>query len=87
MKDVLVSVLCLTYNHEKYIESALEGFVNQKTDFNFEVLVHDDASVDNTQLIVSQYAKKYPEIIKPIFQKENQYSKGISISEEILSKS
>ena len=86
MKDVLVSVLCLTYNHEKYIESALEGFVNQKTDFNFEVLVHDDASVDNTQLIVSQYAKKYPEIIKPIFQKENQYSKGISISEEVLSK-
>ena len=44
----LISVYCLTYNHEEYIRDTLEGFVNQKTDFSFEVFVHDDASSDNT---------------------------------------
>ena len=77
--DPLVSVLCLTYNHEKYIRDALEGFVNQKTNFPYEVFVHDDASTDNTAEIIREYADKYPDIIKPIYQKENQYSKGISI--------
>lgn len=74
--DVLVSVCCLTYNHEKYIRDALEGFVNQKTSFSYEVIVHDDASTDSTAKIIQEYEKKYPEIIKPIYQKENQYSRG-----------
>lgn len=75
----LVSVYCLAYNHEKYIKSALDGFVSQKTDFSYEVFVHDDASTDHTADIIKEYANKYPSIIKPIFQKENQYSKGVSI--------
>lgn len=70
-----VSVLCMTYNHEKYIRSALEGFVSQKTDFDYEVIVHDDASTDGTADIIREYAEKYPHIIKPIYQTENQYSK------------
>ena len=72
----LVSVACITYNHEKYIEDAIEGFLIQETDFPFEILIHDDASTDNTTNIVREYAEKYPNIIKPIFQTENQYSKG-----------
>ena len=75
----LVSVACITYNHEKYIEDAIEGFLVQETDFPFEILIHDDASTDNTANIVREYAEKYPNIIKPIFQKENQYSKGKKI--------
>lgn len=71
----LVSVWCTTYNHEPYIRQCLEGFVLQKTNFRFEVIVHDDASTDGTADIVCEYAKKYPEIIKPILQQENQYSK------------
>ena len=79
-----VSIYCLTYNHEKYITDALEGFIRQKTNFPFEVIVHDDASTDNTAKIIKRYADKYPDIIKPIFQKENQHSKGVSITEKFI---
>lgn len=79
-ENVAVSIVCNAYNHEKYIRDALEGFVNQKTNFNFEVLIHDDASTDGTADIIREYEKKYPDIIKPIYQTENQYSKGFKIS-------
>lgn len=72
---IAVSVICNAYNHEPYIRSALEGFVMQKTTFPFEVLIHDDASTDHTADIIREYEKKYPEIIKPIYETENQYSK------------
>jgi glycosyltransferase involved in cell wall biosynthesis len=52
----------------------LEGFVMQKTNFKFEAIVHDDASTDGTAAIIMEYAEKYPDIIQPIFQIENQYS-------------
>ncbi|MCI8346280.1 MAG: glycosyltransferase family 2 protein [Clostridia bacterium] len=74
-----VSVYCLVYNHEKYLKTALQGFVSQKTNFDYEVFVHDDASTDGSKLIVEEYAWQYPQIIKPIYQQENQYSKGVSI--------
>lgn len=70
-----VSICCITYNHEKYIRDALEGFVMQKTNFKFEAIVHDDASTDNTTTIIREYAEKYPDIIKPIIETENQFSK------------
>lgn len=75
-KNIKVTVCCTTYNHEKYIRKALNGFVMQKTDFPFKVIVHDDASTDNTAEIIKEYAEKYPDIIKPILQTENQYSKN-----------
>lgn len=77
---IIVSICCLTYNHEKYISQCLEGFLIQKTNFIFEVLIHDDASTDNTAKIIREYEKKYPNIIKPVYQSENKYSKGISVS-------
>jgi glycosyltransferase involved in cell wall biosynthesis len=72
----LVSICCITYNHEKYIEDALEGFLIQKTDFPFEIIIHDDASTDHTDDIIREYESMYPNLIKPIYQKENQLSKG-----------
>lgn len=78
--EIMVSVSCLVYNHEKYLRKCLNGFVMQKTNFKFEVLIHDDASTDHSADIIREYEKKYPEIIKPIYQTENQYSKGVSIS-------
>lgn len=81
---ITVSVYCLAYNHERYIRSALEGFIKQKTNFYYEVFVHDDASTDNTALIIKEFAEKYPDIIKPIYQIDNQCSKGLSISREII---
>lgn len=77
--DIMVSVICLAYNHEKYIRDTLDGFIMQKTDFKYEVLVHDDASTDNTADIIREYEAKYPDIIKPVYQTENQYSKGTPI--------
>ncbi len=73
----LVSICCNTYNHERYVRSALDGFVNQKTDFEYEVLVYDDASNDNTPHIIKEYEKKYPELIKPVYQTVNQASRGL----------
>ncbi len=75
---VLVSICCITYNQKEYIRDALEGFVNQRTDFSYEVLIHDDASTDGTAEIIREYADRYPEMIKPILQTENQYSKGLT---------
>ena len=78
--DIIVSVNCLVYNHAKYLRKCLDGFVMQKTNFKFEVLIHDDASTDGSQDIIREYEEKYPDIVKPIYQKENQYSKHILIS-------
>lgn len=75
--EILVSVICNTYNHEKYIEKALRGFVSQKTNFRYEVSVHDDASSDSTRSIIEKYQKKYPDIIKPVFEEKNQFNNGI----------
>lgn len=80
----LVSILCLAYNHEKYIRQALDGFVSQKTDFCFEVIIHDDASTDATAEIIREYERRYPQIIRPIYQKENQYRKGVNIGDTYL---
>lgn len=74
---VLVSINCITYNHENYIEQAIEGFLKQKTDFEFEILIHDDASSDNTVNIIKKYQKQHPNIIKPIFQEINQHTSGV----------
>lgn len=75
----MVSVYCLAYNHGEFIRDALEGFVMQKTTFDYEVFVHDDHSTDNTAEVIREYAQRYPEIIKPIYQSENQHSQGVNI--------
>lgn len=71
----LVVIQCITYNQEPYLKDALEGFVMQKTEFPFIAIVHEDASTDKTAEILREYADKYPDIIFPIIEKENQYSK------------
>ena len=77
-RDCKVSVFCTAYNHEKYIREALDSFVSQKTDFAFEVLVNDDCSTDGTAAIIEEYARRYPDIIRPFIQKENLFSKGLA---------
>ena len=79
--EPLVSVCCATYNHERYIESALDGMLRQRADFPFEILVHDDCSTDGTQAILRRYAQRYPGVVLPLLQTENQYSKGVPINE------
>ena len=74
----LVTFLCMTYNQESYIEQAIKGFLIQKTSFPYEILIHDDCSTDKTKKIIESYIVKYPNIIRCIFQSQNQYSQGKS---------
>ena len=69
-----VSVICTSFNHQEYIENTIKSFLLQETTLPFEIIIHDDASTDNTVSIIQKYAKKYPRIIKTTLQKNNQFS-------------
>ena len=75
-REIVVSISCITYNHAPFIRQCLDGFMMQKTDFAFEVLIHDDASTDGTTEIIKEYEARYPDVIKPIYEEENQWVKG-----------
>lgn len=75
--DCKVSIICITYNQKDYLRQALESMLSQQTDFKFEIILHDDVSTDGTKEIIHEYEAKYPGIIKAIYEKENQYSKGV----------
>lgn len=74
-----VSIICPVFNQEKYIRSALDGFLEQECDYKFEIIVHDDCSTDDTINILLDYRDRYPNIIKLKLQNENQYSQGNKI--------
>ena len=80
LSNPLVSICCITYNHENFIRQALDGFLMQQTNFPIEIIIHDDASTDNTANIIREYQGKHPHLIKPILQTENQYSQGKKVS-------
>ncbi|MBP9794046.1 MAG: glycosyltransferase [Flavobacterium sp.] len=75
----LVSIVCHTFNHEKYLEETINGFLNQKVDFPIEIIIHDDASTDSTRAIIEKYALEFPNLIHGVFQDTNVYSKKINI--------
>ena len=82
--EPLVSICCLTYNHAPFIKECLDGFLRQKTDFPIEILIHDDASTDGTDGIIRDYTERYPELFFPIYEVENQYSKGFSLAPSVM---
>ena len=81
---ITVSIICTAYNQEDYIADTIESFLMQITDFKYEIIVHDDASTDRTADIIKEYEKKFPNIIRTICQKENQYSKNANIFEDFM---
>lgn len=85
-QEIMVTICCITYNQEKYISKTIESFLIQETNFKYEIIIHDDASTDNTTEIIRSYEKRFPDIIKPIYQTENQYSKGVIPSQIIYKK-
>lgn len=82
--EIMVSVFCTVYNHEKFLRKCLDGLVNQKTDFKFEILIHDDCSTDNSKQIIKEYEQLYPDLFIAIYSDENQYSRGVEILQDIL---
>ncbi len=84
MSEILVSVCCSTFNHEKFIAKALDGFLMQKTNFKIEILINDDCSEDNTVSILKEYNKLYPGFFDITFQSENQFSKGVKPFAQML---
>lgn len=72
-----VSIICITYNQKRYLQKAVESMLSQITDFSFEIIIHDDVSTDGTKEIAMDYAQKYPDKVRVILEKENQYSKGV----------
>lgn len=76
--EPILSIICITYNHIDFIAQALNSFLEQETDFGFEILIHDDCSTDGTKEVIEQYAKKYPNIIKAFYEEVNQYQQGIN---------
>ena len=80
----LVSICCTAFNHENFIRDAIEGFLMQETGFPFEIIIHDDASTDNTAKIIKEYEAKHPGLFVTIYQTENQYSRGIKIYSDIV---
>ena len=80
----VVSIICTTYNHERYIESAIRGFLSQTCSFPFEILIHDDASIDGTQRVIRHWQQQYPNVIKTVLQTQNQLSRGVRPFELLL---
>lgn len=69
--EVEVSIIMLVYNHERYLEKALESILKQKVNFKYEILISDDVSIDKSKEILIKYQKKFPEKIKILFRKKN----------------
>ena len=67
-----LSIVCITYNQEKYIKQALDSFIMQKTNFDFEIIISDDYSTDGTVQILKEYEEKYPDIFKVFYHEKNQ---------------
>lgn len=76
---IKVSICCLTYNQKNFIADAINSFLNQKCDFLFEIIIHDDCSTDGTIGILKDFEHRYPNIIKLILEEENQFSLGMKI--------
>jgi len=83
-QDVMVSVIVTTFNHGKFLRDCLDSILSQICNFRIEIVIHDDASEDNTQDIIRKYQSKYPSLIVAILQKVNLYSQGYSIDKEYM---
>ena len=70
-KEKLVSVAVITYNMERYLSTLLDSILKQKARFEYEIVIDDDCSPDNSRKIIQEYVKKYPDIIKPIYRDTN----------------
>lgn len=71
MSELMLSVAVITYNQAKFISQTLDSILSQQHSYSYEIIVGDDCSTDNTRAVISEYVKKYPEIIKPLYNEKN----------------
>ena len=69
--DIKVSVLMITYNHENLIAQAIESVLEQQVSFEYEIVIGEDCSTDNTRAIVQTYQEKYPDRIRALLPAQN----------------
>ncbi len=80
----LVSIVCDTYNHAPYIRRALDSFLLQQTEFSLEIIVHDDASTDETADIIREYEAARPDLFRCVYRADNIYTKDPKILEHYV---
>ena len=85
MSEPVLSVLFITYNHEKYIREALDSVLRQKTDFEYEIVVGEDCSTDGTRQILDEYKKKYPDRIRLLYRTANYGRPTLNVYETAVS--
>lgn len=87
-ETIMISVIAISYNHEEFIEKTICGILSQNINIPYEIIIHDDASNDNTRNIIKFYKNKYPNIMKIVLRKENSYSKnGFKFMKDLYQKS
>ncbi len=72
MSELMLSVAVITYNQEKYISQTLDSILQQKHNYPYEIIIGEDCSSDGTRKIIEDYVKKYPDIIKPLYNNPNK---------------
>ena len=70
-----VSIICTNYNKGDWVREAIDSFLNQKTNFDFEIIIIDDASTDHSYEIIQEYQKKFPEKVRTF---RNEVNLGIT---------
>ena len=71
MNKPKVSVVMITYNHENFIKEAIESVLEQEFSYDYEIIIGEDKSPDNSRVILKEYEKKYPEKIKVFYREKN----------------
>lgn len=66
-----LSVVVITYKHEKYLRKCLDSILMQQVDFDLEIIISDDCSPDNTANIIKDYHERYPDIVRPTLRSQN----------------
>lgn len=79
----ILSVCIVAYMHEEYIAKAIESVINQETQYEYEIIVGDDASKDKTQDVILDYVKRYPNRLKTLFLTKNAYGTTNSLSRQL----
>ena len=76
--EIMVSVICPTYNQAHYMREGLESILMQKINFKMEILIGEDCSPDNTNEILDEYEKEYPDLIR-VFHRENNLKQSKNV--------